>query len=391
MRASPTLLALMVAVPACGFNPAGSGGGGGGDGGGDDDVDAPVDPDAAVETDGPPGVDATPPDARGPGRRKAITIDPARVVGTQADFPVWVSLVDPAIGARAANDGGDLYFTSANGNVLAHELQRYVDAEGRVEAWVKLPTVDDDDPTRFYINYGDAAMAPPPMPASAVWTSGWNAVWHLDAASPATEPDSAGNRDATSSGGMNASDVVTAPLGRGLDFDGGNDQLAFTNSITGGGAHTVSAWVNQRTTTTNDALVVLGNPACNQARWFHTRFDAATAATGFYCSDWGNPGVDIQGDGWVLVHWVYDGAGAGRIYVNGAMAAGPFTYPTPPTTLGANGYIGNAPGGFGQNMGLNATLDEVRIATVARTAGWIATEHANQSAPATFYSVGPEE
>jgi hypothetical protein len=56
------------------------------------------------------------------------------------------------------------------------------------------------------------------------------------------------------------------------------------------------------------------------------------------------------------------------------MAAGPFTYPTPPL-----------------NMGINATLDEVRISTVARTHGWISTERANQSAPSTFYAVGVEE
>ncbi len=389
MRASPALLAVLLAVPACGFNPAGTSDGG--DSGGDDDGDADVEVDAPVATDGRPGIDAVPPDARGPGRRKSITIDPARVDGTQSDFPVWVSIVDPAIGARAADNGSDLYFTTDDGTALVHELQRYVDAEGRVEAWVKLPTVDDTQPTRFYLVYGDPATTPSPMPASMVWTSSFHAVWHLDAASPATEPDSAGSRDATSSGGMNANNVVAAQLGRGLDFDGGNDQLAFTSGITGNGAHTVSAWVNQRATTNNDALVVFGNAACNQARWFHTRFEGATAATGFYCSDWANPGVDIQGDGWVLVHWVYSGAGAGRIFVNGALAAGPFNYPTPPLTSGTSGYIGNAPAGFGQNMGINATLDEVRIATAARSAGWIATEHTNQSAPATFYAVGAEE
>jgi hypothetical protein len=387
MRASPallTILALVAGVPACGFNPAGTGGGGGDGGGGDDDTDAAVDPDA------PPGIDAPPPDARGPGRRKSITIDPARVAGTQTDFPVWVTIVDPAIGARAQSDGGDLYFTDDNGAVLAHELQRYVDAEGRVEAWVKLPSVDDTQPTRFHLNYGDASVLPVPS-AAAVWSNGFNAVWHLDAASPASEPDSAGDHDATASGGLNGTNVVTGQLGRGLDFEGAGHQLAFTNTLTGNGAHTMSAWVNQRTTGSNDALIVIGNAACNQARWFHTRYNASTVANGFYCSDWDNPGVDIQGDGWVLVHWVYNGAGAGRLYLNGAMAAGPHTYITPPATAGAGGFIGNAPAGFGATMGIVATLDEVRIATVARSAGWIATERNNQSSPATFYTVGAEE
>ncbi|HUQ01636.1 MAG TPA: DUF2341 domain-containing protein [Kofleriaceae bacterium] len=390
MRASPTLLtvlSLVVGSPGCGFDPAGTGGGGGDGGRGEDGGD---DPDGSIDPDGPPGIDATPPDARGPGRRKSITIDPARVDGTQSDFPVWVAIVDPAIGARAANDGSDIYFTSVNGTALSHEMQRYVDAEGRVEAWVKLPSVDDTQPTRFYLNYGDASVLPVPAP-DAVWSNGFNAVWHLDATSPASEPDSAGDHDATASGGLNGGNVVAGQIGRGLNFEGANHQLAFTNTLTGNGAHTMSAWVNQRTTGSNDALIVIGNPACNQSRWFHTRYNTSTVATGFYCSDWDNPGVDIQGDGWVLVHWVYDGAGAGRMYLNGSMAAGPHTYVTPPATAGANGFIGNAPAGFGATMGLVATVDEVRIATVARTAGWIATERNNQNAPASFYVVGAEE
>jgi hypothetical protein len=303
------------AAPACGFHPAG-GSGVGSDGGGDDD-------DAAVVNDAGPDIDAIPADARGPGRRKSITIDPARVDGTQTDFPVWVAVLDPAIGARAASNGSDVYFTGANGAVLAHEMQRYEDAEGRVEAWVKLPSIDDTQVTRFYLNYGDPAMAPTPAP-DAVWSNGFNAVWHLDASSPATQADSAGDHDATSSGGQNGGDVVIGQLGRGLNFDGNNDQLAFTSTITGTGAHTVSAWVNQRTTNNNDALVVFGNAVCNQARWFHTRYNTATAANGFYCSDWASPGVDIQGDGFVLLHWTYDGAGNGAIYLDGALAAGPF-------------------------------------------------------------------
>ncbi len=93
----------------------------------------------------------------------------------------------------------------------------------------------------------------------------------------------------------------------------------------------------------------------------------------------------------MLVHWVYDGATTGTLHVDGVQAGTPFTYPTAALTVGAAGFIGNAPIGFGANMGLNATLDEVRIATVARIAGWISTERANQNTPASFYVIGPEE
>jgi hypothetical protein len=42
-------------------------------------------------------------------------------------------------------------------------------------------------------------------------------------------------------------------------------------------------------------------------------------------------------------------------------------------------------------MGLNGAVDEVRIANRVRSAAWIAAEQANQSAPAAFYTLGPEE
>ncbi len=388
MRATPALLAACVA--ACGFDPVG--GGGDDDGGPGDARDAPGDDDADPG-DGPPAVDAADGmtvDAR-PSRKRRLTIDGALVLGNHTDFPLWVAVVDPAgLGARAQADGSDIYFTTPGGVVLVHELQRYVSAEGRLEAWVKLPTLTAGAAAAIDLHYGDPALAPAPTPI-AVWSNAFHAVWHLDAASPATQPDATGMRDATASGGMSATDVVAGRLGRGLRFDGDDDQLAFTSGFLGGGPHTISAWVDQRATTNNDALVVLGNAACFQSRWLHTRFDQGTIASGFYCSDWPNSTVDIQGDGWVLLHWVYDGNTSGALFIDGVRVAGPFTYASAAVTVGTDGYIGNAPSGFGQNMGLNATLDEVRLARAARSAGWIATEYANQSSPATFYTLGPEE
>ncbi len=39
----------------------------------------------------------------------------------------------------------------------------------------------------------------------------------------------------------------------------------------------------------------------------------------------------------------------------------------------------------------NVILDEVRVSNTVRSAGWIRTEYNNQNAPASFYSVGPEQ
>lgn len=43
------------------------------------------------------------------------------------------------------------------------------------------------------------------------------------------------------------------------------------------------------------------------------------------------------------------------------------------------------------NGGMNGYLDEIRISNIARSAGWIATGYANQTAPTTFYTVGAQQ
>jgi hypothetical protein len=58
--------------------------------------------------------------------------------------------------------------------------------------------------------------------------------------------------------------------------------------------------------------------------------------------------------------------------------------------MGTAGVLGNANNAFGSNMGLNATLDEVRIIATARSADWIAAEALNQTTPGSFYTVGVE-
>jgi hypothetical protein len=60
-------------------------------------------------------------------------------------------------------------------------------------------------------------------------------------------------------------------------------------------------------------------------------------------------------------------------------------------TQGTAGTIGNAATAFGTNMGLNATLDEVRIINVARSASWLAAEALDQTSPGMAYMISAEQ
>jgi hypothetical protein len=339
--------------------------------------------DAAVDA----ALDAQKPDgAPGAGRKKRIAIDPARVVGSHTSFPVWIRLDDPQLAARARTDGTDLYFTRLDGTPLEWERQRWDQPTGHLEAWVRLDLDASAAPT-FELRYGDPGPAHAPN-AAATFTSGFAAVWHLESAGPI--PDATGAHPGTPVG-LAAAHSIAGTLGRSIRFDGSDREIQFTNPLTGNGPHTISLWVDQDNTADNDALVVLGNPQCGESRWFHSRFNNPTLAVGFFCNDWTDANVDVIDDGWTHLHWVFDGTQS-TLYRDGVVAAGPFTQTgTPIDTAGTGGHLGFAPAGWGGNMGAHAALDEVRIATVPRSAAYITTEHNNQSAPQTFYSVGTEE
>ena len=365
---------VVVLVTACSFRPpSGAGEAGPGGDGGVDVIDAEFPIDVA---------DAAP----GAARKRRLTIDPAQVIGNHAQFPVWL-VIDGALGTRALADGRDIFFTLPDGTPLPYERQRWDPVSDHLEAWVRLD-LSDTAPTELDLRYGDAGLAHPQAPPE-VFASGYAAVWHLE--STATVPDATGGANATPKG-LGVAQSVTGQLGRGIQFDGGLGEVAFVNPLAGNTPHTISLWVRQTGTPDNDALVVLGNPTCGQSRWLHGRYQTSTVAMGFYCNDWANPDESIIDAGLTLLHWVYDG-NQSRLYRNGALVAGPQSHGsgTAVATQGTQGHLGWAPNNWGGNMGAHAMLDEVRIARVARSLEYIATEHLNQRSPGTFFSVGAEQ
>lgn len=338
--------------------------------------------------------DGLDPDAWPAARKKAITIDGTRVPEALTDFPVWVVLDDADIAASAAPGGDDIFFTNVTGQPVPFELQRWTPA-GHVEAWVKLD-LSAGIPTVFFIRYGEPTGAPAPAPTQ-VFSSSFAAVWHLeDSLSTTAVTDATGTHAGTATGGLGASDQVAGQLGGAIDFDGANNAIGFTNPLLGSGPSTMSAWVSARTpTSTYDSIITVGTNATRQSRWFFTNNFMSNLSVGLYGDDI-NTGDNVIGDGWILVAWTYE-ARVSRIFKNGVQVGADVMHAGTANTVGTVGNIGWAPMQWGSGgttpAGLNGILDEVRIATVARTAGWLATEYANQthSSSMPFYTVGAEQ
>jgi hypothetical protein len=183
---------------------------------------------------------------------------------------------------------------------------------------------------------------------------------------------------------MPASALVAGIAGDGLAFDGVDDEIAFTNDITGSGPSTLSGWVNQANDTNDtgdlgSSVISLGNGTTGQARFLLSVADSKRVKCGFYSNDDLTTTVLDQGQ-WSFLAWTSDSDGT-RVYVNGASVLGPASHSGVNTT-GTNGRIGNTT--FMYTYLMTGRLDEVRVATAARSSAWLAAEYANQRPGSTF-------
>ena len=69
-----------------------------------------------------------------------------------------VDITDSDLAAHAQSTGNDILFTSSDGvTKLAHEIEIYTSATGRLTAWVKVPTLSTSADTVIYMYYGNAS------------------------------------------------------------------------------------------------------------------------------------------------------------------------------------------------------------------------------------------
>jgi MSHA biogenesis protein MshQ len=348
-----------------------------------------------------------PPDAIGPGPppgvsyHKRLTVPTGAVGAPLDDFPVLVNLAtDADLAARAAGDGLDLAFRDSAGEPLAFELELWKKEAGQLRAWVKLPFLDSDADTDFYLHYG--APNPDPVDPAGVWTNGYAMVFHLE-----EEPNL--SVDATGSGHfpvLTVGNVVPGEgyLGRAQWFRGGVAYIDLGQDLSpaldAGTLLTVTAWVRYGEIVPSAHFVTKARTDANDQGWgmgvgsdneFLIRAmdgDAGSRGT--------TPGAQPTVGTWY--HWamVFDGSEVGddlrlRGFRDGE--AQEFDYPaTIPPAFDAEGgplYIGCAT--WNLDYCITGVIDELHIAPVARSPAWIAAEYANQVAGSEFLAIGDEE
>lgn len=336
--------------------------------------------------------------------RKAVTIDRTKVAaGGLTNFPVLVSVSDPDLAAKAQAGGGDILFTSSNGTTkLSHEVEKYTSANGQLVAWVRVPTLSATADTVLYLYYGNAAAADQ-QAATAVWDSSFASVYHLKEAPTGLAGDirdsTATARHGKSLGTMGAGNRVIGQFGDGVTFDGVDDRID-TGTIASEAwtGVTLESWVKRTDPAANSRFLCKAT-GTSAAAFSMCLGGINGAARGLLGTD-GTGGSNTAaydggtiGTGWQHVAMTWSAAaGSLVVYVDGVavltVAKGGATIKdssTQPLLIAATNNDTTL-----TNF-LKGILDEVRVSSAARSAGWISTQFNNQSAPATFATLGGEQ
>lgn len=330
--------------------------------------------------------------------RKALTVDHTKVSGGAdlSSFPVLVSLTDTAL-ATVANGGKvqsasgfDIRFEDTSGTPLAFEIDQWSGVSGVLIAWVRFPTLSASTNTVVYLYYGNASVVATEANPAGVWDTAYVGVYHLGTASALSGADSTG-------GGTllfgSATAAAAGYFGGGALENGSsntdnhiNDRAAlrftrFSFTFWAKLNATQQAW-SKILTKGHDASWTL-QATRNTTAAVDLRLFSAAGVEAAHAQ-----GPSINDGTWHYVAASYDGATIRVIVDNQAPVTTAYAGAVAVDSTDPLSVAGEYNGSLSSITG---TLDEVRLANVARTQGWFNTEYNNQSSPSTFYSVGAED
>jgi hypothetical protein len=305
--------------------------------------------------------------------RKTVTVNRARVSGTQTSFPVLIMVNDSDLLSRAQSDGDDIVFTASDGLTrLPHEIERY--QSGRLVAWVKMDISSAAD-TQVYMYYGNSGVGSQATPAQ-VWDANYLAVHHLEETSGSAQDSTANNNDGVPQNGV--TQTATGRIDGAYSFDGSNDRVQLPQVYSGQTRFTFEGWFNSNAkqgysvsqrSAAGSGVAIQYYPSGQYYKLFVNGANAKLNVT----------------SGWHYVVGVYDGSKA-RIYIDGstrtASAATNLSWPGEALYFGDRSSSGQAYSGL---------MDEIRLSGVARSASWIATSYNNQNSPTTFVTLGSQQ
>ncbi len=338
--------------------------------------------------------------AGGSGAVGRVSIGVASPYSNVEDFPVYVNLahMPSEFWDNVRSDCGDIRVLSSHG---APEVPREIvscdTGTDTGEMWFRAPLLSGSTDMPFYIAYGNPAAtdyaATETYGRNNVWSNGYAAVWHLSNGTTLSGTDATGNANTgTAAAGATA---TTGNLNGGAAFAGSGTsyiEAAHSSSLNLSMPVTLSAWVyldsyggagNQyirgiiskyKDGSDNEYFLRVGN----------TGTVGGANYLGFGGSTYIAETTNLPLSQWVYVTGSVDSSGNATLLKDGAVVQTgsiSISASTDPVRIGDDFWSGASDRNWDGNM------DEVRVANVARSLGWVKTEYNNQNSPATFYSV----
>ncbi len=328
--------------------------------------------------------------------RKKITIDHDLVEGDLSDFPVLVSVVDSDLRDKAQVDGDDVLFMDGSGvaNRLYHEIEYYDGSSGELVAWVKIPDLDGDVDTVFYMYYGNPDCANQQYP-ERVWYDDYIHVWHMDDSCR----DSAGFDD----GNDHGTSLVSGKVGDARDFEANEGDYIDCGDMAqpSDGSLTTMTWEGWVKSKSIDSIIMCkyNSQGPDYVSYYIGFNNGGKFRLGAYkawnVNSYGETYNSYSDVGqWVYLTAVFKLGGINELYtyVDGNVVS--FNQ----QTYNAD-YLWDIPvtdeiGRYGPEAGTmyaDAVMDEIRWSKVVRSDAWINTSFNTMNDPSSFMSFGPEE
>ncbi len=332
--------------------------------------------------------------------RRSVTIQAAQVGGNVTNFPVVLTVSDPTLLGKLQSGAQDILITAADGKTkLSDEVELFDAASSTLVVWVSVPALSTTTNTSLYLYYGNATC-PDQQDAVHVWDAYDQGVWHLGetataGGTTAVHADSTGHGH---SGAQNGNSDAPGKLGRGQAFDGVSNYI---NIMTPGSVVidtadcTISAWV--RTSAAAPQGFGLVTKAMGATSVANSKVLAVVSNTKLGFQNTGNAaysgsGPAVNDGNWHHVVWTQTMVGAAwDFYVDGIHDHFGSLNLTPDGAGFTLRFGSVATGSAYADAFFAGTIDEVRISSTPRSAGWILTSFHNQGNPNAFAVLGPEE
>jgi len=328
--------------------------------------------------------------------RQRIFVNKNKVSGSAnlQNFVVLISLTDTHL-TKAQTNGEDFVFTDGNNQQLSHEIESYNDTTGALIAWVKVSELRKDVDTPIYLYYGNSTATDQQNSANT-WTD-YSMVYHLAEDSGTTGAgsviDSSGHTAGTPTAGIVFGE--SGKVGPATDFSAGTGiSLGTLGPSLLTETETISFWLKSH----NYASPARQNPLNHSYAGWGTMtlepngviryfFGSGGADNSPYTNQDSTPSLANSNETWTHITMVRNQTGKTYTwYKNGVYDSGSTYNAAFPNITDRPFTIGD-----GYCSPINGLMDEFRIATVARSADWLATEYANQNDPTSFITPGAEE